>query len=108
VDTELNIIIMKINATARILFLIFSLSCFYESSKGQVLIPSDFTLFTGPNGIGTTLIGSSITINGGRVGARKLVQTTGNVTFTNASIHSGDKVILSNSNIVGGKVTAAN
>jgi hypothetical protein len=65
-------------------------------------------LFTGPNGIGTTLIGSSITINGGRVGARKLVQTTGNVTFTNASIHSGDKVILSNSNIVGGIITAAN
>jgi hypothetical protein len=51
---------MKINSTARILFLILSLSFIYESSKGQVLIPSDFTLFTGPNGIGTTLIGSSI------------------------------------------------
>jgi hypothetical protein len=84
------------------------LSFFYESSKGQVLIPSDFTLWTGPDGTGTTLIGSSITINGGRVGARKLVQTTGNVTFIGANIHSGDKIILTNSNIVGGLITAAN
>src|SRR6187455_3218294 len=99
---------MKIKPTAKILFLIFSFSLVYERSQGQLLTPGDFTLFTGPDGIGTTLIGSSITINGGRVGARKLVQTTGNVTFTNANIHSGDKVILTNSNIVGGKITAAN
>jgi hypothetical protein len=99
---------MRINSTARILFLIFSLCAFYERSEGQLLKPSDFTLFSGPDGTGTTLIGSSITINGGRVGARKLVQTTGNVTFTNANIHSGDKVILTNSNIVGGIITAAN
>ena len=79
-----------------------------KAQKGKYYIPSDFTLWTGPDGIGTTLIGSSITINGGRVGARKLVQTTGNVTFIGASIHSGDKIILSNSNIVGGLITAAN
>src|SRR5258705_3615390 len=76
--------------------------------QAQQLGPRDFTLFSGPDGTGTTLIGSSITINGGRVGAIKLVQTTGNVTFINANIHSGDKVILTNSNIVGGLITAAN
>ena len=36
------------------------------------------------------------------------MQTTGNVTFNGTNIHSGDKVILTNSNVVGGKITAAN
>ena len=54
----------------------------------------------------TTLIGSSITINGGSVGAYKLVQTTGNATI-NSNIFSADKIILTNSNIVKGDISAA-
>ncbi|HEX7847905.1 MAG TPA: hypothetical protein VF476_19025, partial [Chitinophagaceae bacterium] len=68
---------------------------------------TDFTVYSGPTGPGTSLIGSSITINNGAVGATRLVQTTGNATI-NANIHSGDKVILTNSNIVRGRITAAN
>ena len=100
---------MRIKLTTRISFLIFCFSLFYDSSTGQVpvLKPSDFLLLSGPGGTGTTLIGSSITINGGSVGAYKLVQTTGNVTI-NANIYSGDQVILSNSNVVNGNITAAN
>ena len=91
------------------LFYCILLSIPTSDLKAQQLKISDFTLFSGPNGTGTTLIGSSIVINGGAVGARKLVQTTGNVTFTaGTNIHSGDKIILTNSNVVGGKITAAN
>ena len=78
-----------------------------NQANGQQLKISDFTLFGGPNGTGTTLIGSSITINNGAVGGTKLVQTTGNATI-NAHIHSGDKVIITNSNVIKGKITAAN
>jgi hypothetical protein len=73
----------------------------------QQLKLNDFTIYSGPNGTGTTLIGSSITINGGSVGANKLVQTTGNVTI-NANIYSGDKIILANSAVVTGKLAAGN
>ena len=68
---------------------------------------SDFTIYSGPNGTGTTLIGSSITINGGSVGAKKLVQTTGNATI-NSNIYSGDKIIITNSNVINGRIAAAN
>jgi hypothetical protein len=71
------------------------------------LAPTDFVLLSGPNGTGTTLIGSSITVNGGVVGAYKLVQTTGNVTFNGAHIYCADKISLTNSNIVNGKIAAA-
>ena len=66
-----------------------------------------YAMFSGPNGAGTSLIGSSITINNGSVGAYKLVQTTGNATI-NANIHSGDKVIITNSNVISGRITAGN
>ncbi len=77
---------------------------------------SDFVIFTGSGGPGTTMpaaggygvqIGSSITISGGAVGSYSLVQTTGNATI-NANIHSGGTVSLTNSNVVGGRITAAN
>src|SRR6186997_500363 len=77
---------MKINLTAKTLLSSFVISFFYVSSLAQ-LTPRDFTLLSGPNSPGTTLIGSSITIN--------------------ADIISGDKVILTNSNIVNGKISAA-
>ena len=73
----------------------------------QQLNISDFVLLSGPNGTGTTLIGSSINLNGGAVGSYKLVQTTGNVAFNGTNIFSADKAILTNSNIVNGRIAAA-
>ena len=66
----------------------------------------DFVLLSGSNSPGTTLIGSSITINGGSVGAYKMVQTTGNATI-NSNIYSADKITLTNSNVVKGDLSAA-
>jgi hypothetical protein len=63
----------------------------------------DFAIFSGTS----TQIGSSTTINGGSVGSKTLVQTTGTATF-NANIYSGGKVTLANSNTVSGKIAAAN
>jgi hypothetical protein len=97
---------MKINLAVKTLLLVLGLSFLHEKSFGQLTIDS-FVVFSGPNGTGTSLIGSSITINGGSVGARKLVQTTGNATI-NANIYSGDKVVITNSNIINGRITAAN
>ena len=74
--------------------------------NSQQLKIRDFTLFSGATGSGTTLIGSSITVNNGSVGAYKLVQTTGNATI-NANIYSGDKIIITNSNVVKGNIAAA-
>jgi hypothetical protein len=88
-------------------FLILGCILFGKTLFAQQLSIRDFTLFSGPNGPGTTIIGSSITINGGSVGSYKLVQTTGNATI-NANIHSGDKVSITNSNIINGRITAAN
>ena len=99
IDTQLN-------SSVRTLLLVFGFSLFCATSTGQSV--RDYTLLSGPNGPGTTIIGSSISINGGAVGAYNLVQTTGNVAFNNVNIHSGDKIILTNSNIVSGRITAAN
>ena len=71
------------------------------------LTPNDFVLLSGPNGTGTTLIGSSINVNGGAVGAYKLIQTTGNVSFNGANLISADKITLTNSNIVNGNISSA-
>jgi len=87
------------------LFYCILLSITTADLKAQQLNINDFVLFSGPNGTGTTLIGSSITINGGSVGAKKLVQSTGNVAI-NSNIYSKDKIILSNSNIVKGNIAA--
>ncbi|HKZ66006.1 MAG TPA: hypothetical protein VJ111_06615, partial [Chitinophagaceae bacterium] len=85
-------------------------------SGAQQLKISDFALFAGSGGTGTTTppspgygvqIGSSITINGGAIGSYTLVQTTGNATI-NSNIYSGGKVTLTNSNVVDGKIAAAN
>ena len=98
------------NSTVRTFLIAIGFSLFSGVIVGQPLPATlrDYTVLSGPNGTGTTIIGSSININGGAVGAYTLVQTTGNVAFNNASMHSGDKIILTNSNIVSGKITAAN
>ena len=85
---------MKIKSTVRILFLAFGFFCCQERLIGQQLTDiRDYTLLSGPEGTGTTLIGSSITLNGGAVGSYKLVQTTGNVAFNGTNIYSADKII---------------
>jgi hypothetical protein len=102
---------MKIKLTIRILFLVLGFSLAHEKLLCQI---KPYVLFSGPDGTGTTLIGSSITINGvsssgfkGAVGGVKLVQTTGNATIK-AHIHSWDKVSITNSNIVQGDIIAGN
>lgn len=106
---------MRIKLTFRTLFLLLGFSLAHEKLAAQdlykyVLLSSDQQ----PNGTGITLIGSSITINGvsstgykGTVGAYKLVQTTGNTTIK-AHILSGDKVSITNSNIIQGNIAAGN
>ena len=108
---DLNIIIMKIKLTLRILFLVLGFSLAHEKLIGQL---KPYVIFSGPQGSGTTLIGSSITINGvsssgfkGAVGGVKMVQTTGNATIK-AHIHSWDKVSITNSNIIQGDIVAGN
>src|SRR5688572_3879792 len=97
---------MNLKLIAKALLPAFGFLFISERSFSQ-LTPNDFTLLSGPDGTGTTLIGSSITVNGGIIGAYKLVQTTGNVTINNSNIYSRDKIVLTNSNIVGGKIAAA-
>ena len=74
-------------------------SLFIQKSLISQLTPADFVVLSGPNGPGTTLIGSSITINNGSLGAYKLFQTTGNTTI-NSNIYSGDKIIITNSDVI--------
>ena len=106
---------MRIKLTFRTLFLLLGFSFAHQKLAAQdlykyVLLSSD----NQPNGTGITLIGSSITINGvsstgfkGTVGAYKMVQTTGNATIK-AHIHSGDKVSITNSNVIQGNIAAGN
>jgi len=86
-------------------------------SYAQQLNMRDFVLFGGSStcpspGQSTPLapgcgvvIGTSATVNGGKIGSYQLVQTTGNAQL-NADLHSGGRIILSNSNTVSGVITA--
>ena len=107
---------MRSKLTIRNIFLVLGFILANEKLAAQdnlyqyVLLSSDKQ----PNGTGVTLIGSSITINGvsssgykGTVGAYKMVQTTGN-TSIKAHILSGDKVSITNSNIIEGNIKAGN
>ncbi|TMI90296.1 MAG: T9SS type A sorting domain-containing protein [Bacteroidetes bacterium] len=97
---------MKIKLTAKTFLFVLG-SLFIQKSLISQLTPADFVVLSGPNGPGTTLIGSSITINNGSLGAYKLFQTTGNATI-NSNIYSGDKIIITNSNVINGRIAAAN
>jgi hypothetical protein len=99
------LIIMKIKLTSKILFFAIGFCFLHETSFGQNDIKG-YVMFAGPRGTGTSLVGSSITINNGSVGAYKLFQTTGNATI-NSNIYSGDKIIITNSNIINGNIAAA-
>ena len=102
---------MRIKLTIRILLLVLGFSLIHEKLLCQL---KPYVIFSGPDGTGTTLIGSSITINGiastgvkGSVGGVKLVKTTGNATIK-AHIHSWDKVSITNTNVIQGDIIAGN
>ncbi|HEU5166173.1 MAG TPA: S8/S53 family peptidase [Chitinophagaceae bacterium] len=110
---------MKFNLTARVLFLVLGISLAHEKLSSQL---APYVIFSGPGpnpdgtatGTGTSLIGSSITINGvspngfkGAVGGVNLVQTTGSAVLK-SHIYSWDKVIITNKNTIEGNIAAGN
>src|SRR5688572_27195822 len=99
--------------------LLLLIASFAMTAQAQQLRMADFVLFAGNAtcpGTGQTApafpgcgvnLGSSTTIQQGSVGSYRLVTSTGNSTI-NANIYSGGTVQLANSNVVGGRLTAAN
>src|SRR5258705_1694401 len=92
------------------------LSLAFLNSSAQVTNLSDYVMFSGNGGAGTTapgtggygvIFGSSSTITGGAIGSYSLVQTTGGATLT-TNIFSAGKVILSKGKSLSGRVTAQN
>ena len=86
------------------------------ASYAQTTVLSDYVMFSGNGGAGTTapgssgygvIFGSSSTITGGAIGSFYLVQTTGGANLS-TNIYSGGKVILANGNSVSGRITAQN
>ncbi|HLG34877.1 MAG TPA: hypothetical protein VI757_08370, partial [Bacteroidia bacterium] len=86
------------------------------NANAQTTVLSDYVMFSGNGGAGTTapgsagygvFFGSSSTITGGAIGSDELVQTTGGANLTTA-IYSGGKIILANGNSVSGPISAAN
>jgi len=84
--------------------------------QAQQLQMSDFVLFSGDGGPGTSScsspgyavqLSSSTTVTGGAIGSFKLVQTTGTSSI-NGDIFSKGTITLANSNSVSGKIAAAN
>src|SRR5258708_7085023 len=103
--------IFRINFLVLLLALISTVT-----SNAHQLQISDFAIFSGNGGPGTTnpgasgygvIFGSSSTINGGAIGSYSLMQTTGGANFS-CNIFSQGKVILANGNTVTGRITAAN
>ncbi|MBL7877375.1 MAG: hypothetical protein JNL53_17045, partial [Cyclobacteriaceae bacterium] len=87
-----------------------------QGQQAQQLQMSDFVLFSGAGGPGTSScnspgnsvqIASSSTVTGGSVGSLVLVKTTGPVTIT-GTVHSKGTISLANSNCVTGDITASN
>ena len=87
-----------------------------NTSEAQNLQITDFVLFAGDgtNPAGTAVppapgygvsIGTSNTINGGNIGARVLVKSSGNIT---GDVRSGQRVEFANSIIMNGSIYAAN
>ncbi|MBP9925790.1 MAG: hypothetical protein KBF45_07340, partial [Cyclobacteriaceae bacterium] len=87
-----------------------------QGQQVQQLKMSDFVLFSGAGGPGTShcdnpgnavRIAGSSTVVGGSVGSLKLIYTTGPVTIT-GNVHSKGTVLLANSNSVTGDITVSN
>ena len=84
--------------------------------NAQQLQMTDFALFSGAGGTGTTTppspgygvqLGSSTSVSLGSIGSFKLVQTTGTSSIS-GNINARGTVVLANSNTVTGKITTAN
>ncbi len=67
---------------------------------------SEFVLLAGRNTPATVNINSSVAISGGSIGAFKLVQTSSSATIT-SNIYSSDKIVIGNSNVIKGNLSAA-
>src|SRR5690242_3466865 len=89
---------------------------FIKDSNAQTTVLTDYVMFSGNGGAGTTapgsagygvIFGSGSTITGGSIGSYRLVQTTGGSDLT-TNIYSGGKVTLANGNHVSGRITAQN
>ncbi|HET9430717.1 MAG TPA: hypothetical protein VFO70_06050, partial [Chitinophagaceae bacterium] len=102
--------------TIRGLLCLFVFALFNNTLSAQQPVIYEYVMFAGSGGPGTTppaangysvQIGSSINISGGAIGSYKLVQTTGTTTI-NSKIHSGGRVLITNSNVVTGRITANN
>ncbi len=96
-----------------ILILLFANS---KKVDAQTLPISNYVLFSGAGGAGTTTppspgygvhLGSPCIVVNGSVGSNRLVKTSGSGNF-GGNINSGGTIILSGSNTVSGKITAAN
>lgn len=105
------------NFYKRVQLFLFAIVFFGAShSYAQTNTLSQYVLFSGNGGAGTTVpaspgygihLGSPCVINSGNVGSYKLVKTLGSGIF-GGNINSGGSIILSTSNSVTGKITAAN
>ncbi|HNQ00587.1 MAG TPA: polymer-forming cytoskeletal protein, partial [Bacteroidia bacterium] len=98
-----------------VLFIAMILSISFQSFA-QTLPISDFVIFSGNGGSGTTSppspgygvqMGASTTVSGGSIGAYSLIQSTGTASI-GANIYSDGKVTIANSNVISGKISARN
>src|SRR5690349_3779177 len=87
-------------------FLLLAIGLFPKSSRAQQTLVSDYVMFSGNGGAGTTnpgssgygvIFGSSTTITNGAIGSYAMVKTTGNSNIS-ANIFSGGTVVLANGN----------
>jgi len=86
------------------------------SQQAQPLPMSDFVLFSGAGGPGTSpavspgyavQLGSTSNIHGGSIGSLKLVKSTGNLIIS-GNVFSQGKIELANGNTVTGNIAASN
>ncbi len=96
------------NIKANLIIILLGLFCSHGLQAQQTTM-KDYVLFGGNStyATGYVQLGSSSNIQGGSIGSYKLVKTTGNATVS-ANVFSGGTVSLFNSNIINGKITAAN
>ena len=96
------------NIKANLIIILMGLFC-SPGLKAQQTTMKDYVLFGGNStyASGYVQLGSSANVQGGAIGSYKLVKTTGNATI-GANVYSGGTIVFSNSNIVTGKITAAN
>src|SRR5687768_17900279 len=81
---------------------VFCFLFFINPVRSQQLSFKNFVLYSSDK----SELSSSTSVSGGAIVSKTLIKTTGNSSL-NASLHSGGKIELANSNSVDGIVTAA-